>query len=157
MTSTPTPPTAPHIAAVQLRGGGGPIWASLYSPPSANSGTADPPLLVFFASDSDTGEIDAQCRQICVRCGLVILARSMSTEYEQALTTAREMAGWAADHAAELEADPDRLFVAGTGVGADLATEVTRLAAEEGWPVLALLDLTPTLGEAADANPCLRP
>jgi len=141
MTSTPTPPTAPHTAAVQLRGGDGPIWASLYSPPSATPGTANPPLLVFFPSDSDTGEIDALCRQICLRRGLVILARSMSTEYEQALTTAREMVGWAADHADELEADPDRLFVAGTGVGADLATDVIRLAAEEGWPVLTLLDL----------------
>ena len=144
MTSTPTSPTAPRTAAVQLRGGDGPIWASLYSPPSTIPGTRNPPLLVFFPSDSEADEIDAQCRQICLRRGLVILARSTSTEYERALTTAREMVGWAADHATELEADPDRLFVAGTGAGADLATDVTRLAAEDGWPELTLLDLTAT-------------
>jgi hypothetical protein len=50
-------------------------------------------MLVFFAGDSDAGEIDAQRRQICIRRGLVILARSMSTAYEQALTTAREWPG----------------------------------------------------------------
>jgi acetyl esterase/lipase len=141
MTSIPAPPSVPHTAAVQLRGGDGPVWARLYSPPSVTPSTAKPPLLVFFPSHSDTGNIDVQCRQICLRRGLVILARSMSTECRQAVTNAWEMVGWAADHAAELEADPDRLFVAGTGIGADLATDVTRLAAEEGWPVLTLLDL----------------
>ncbi len=138
-------PKAPHTAAVQLRGGEGPIWASLYSPRLATAGMASPPLLVFFPSDVDSGEIDVQCRQICLRHGLVVLAHSVSTVYEHALATAREMVGWAADHAAELAADPNRLFVAGTGVGADLAADVTRLAAEEGWPELTLLDLAPTL------------
>jgi alpha/beta hydrolase fold len=43
---------------------------------------------------------------------------------------------WAADHAGDLGADPDRLAVVGVGAGAALAERVVELAADEGWPPL---------------------
>jgi len=43
---------------------------------------------------------------------------------------------WAADHAGDLGADPDRLAVVGVGSGAALAERVAELAADEGWPPL---------------------
>ena len=43
---------------------------------------------------------------------------------------------WAADHAAELGADPDRLALVGAGSGAALAERVAELAVDEGWPPL---------------------
>jgi acetyl esterase len=43
---------------------------------------------------------------------------------------------WAADHAAELGAAPDRLALVGHGPGAALAERVAELAVDEGWPPL---------------------
>ena len=131
-------------AAVQVRGDTGLIWARIYWPPKA--GTTPPPLLVYFPGDTPAGVLDAHCRQLCRRGGLVILAGPAPTQYELAVADAKATVGWAADHAAELEADPARLLLAGCGRGAELAAEVSRLADEEGWPELVLLtDLQTTL------------
>lgn len=43
---------------------------------------------------------------------------------------------WAADHAAELDADPGRLLVAGQGTGGGLAAAVARYARDHGWPTI---------------------
>ncbi|WP_433159478.1 alpha/beta hydrolase [Kribbella sp. CA-247076] len=132
--------TTVRSAAVQLRGCAGPIWARVYWPPA---GGARPPLLVFFPG---SGDPDAECRQLCLRGGLVILAGPTSTRYDEAVADARAIVGWAADHAVDLEADPARLLITGTGEGADVAAAVTRIAADEGWPELVLMpDLITTL------------
>ena len=46
---------------------------------------------------------------------------------------------WAADHAAELGADPGRLLVAGLGFGGRVAAAVARQAQEDGWPAVTRL------------------
>jgi acetyl esterase/lipase len=56
---------------------------------------------------------------------------------DDALGAARTTVDWAADHAAELGADPRRLVVAAWGTGAGLAAAVARHACEQGWPPLA--------------------
>lgn len=122
MTSTPT-------AAIQLRGDAGLIWARVYWPPASRERA---PLLVLFGDASE-----AQCRRVCSRAGIVVLASTASSA--EALADAKATVGWAADHAAELNADPARLLVAGTGRGAALAADVARLADDEGWPDLTLL------------------
>lgn len=140
MTATPTPRTA----AIQLRGGDGPAWARLYWPPNT-VGSTDPPLLVFLPGDTGPDEHDARCRQLCLSRGQVILTPRPSSPRQEALAEARAMVEWAADHAGELDADPSNLLIAGTGRGAELAAEVVRLAADEGWPELTLIDLHDTL------------
>ena len=122
-----------RTAAIQLRGGAGLIWAQVYWPAATRE---RPPLLVLLGEASD-----AVCRQVCRRCGVVVLAAAATTSYDGALADARATVGWAADHAAELDADPARLLVAGTGRGTALAVDVARLAADEGWPELSLLSL----------------
>jgi hypothetical protein len=122
-----------RTAAVQIRGSTGPLWAHLYWPPPT---TAAAPLLVYFPDRAD-GEVEAGIRQLCRSAGLILLAAA--TQYD--LPDAEVAIGWAADHAAELEADPDRLLLAGTGRGAELAAEIHRIAAEDGWPDLTLFDL----------------
>ncbi|MEV0288762.1 MULTISPECIES: alpha/beta hydrolase fold domain-containing protein [unclassified Kribbella] len=132
--------TTVRSAAVQLRGSSGPIWARVYWPPA--SGTS-PPLLVFLPG---AGDPDPECRQLCRRGGLVILAGPTSPQYDEAVADAKAIVGWAADHAVELQADPARLLITGTGDGARVAAAVTRLAADEGWPDLVLMpDLITTL------------
>ncbi|MGE3288910.1 MAG: alpha/beta hydrolase fold domain-containing protein [Pseudonocardia sp.] len=54
---------------------------------------------------------------------------------------------WAADHAAELGADPARVAVVGLGDGV-CATRVAELAAREGWPPLRAVV---TVGPGEDA------
>lgn len=139
-----TTPRITRSAAVQVRGDAGLIWARIYWP--RLTGTAPPPLLVYFPGDTEAAELDAQCRQLCRRGGLVVLAGPPRTQYELAVVDAKAIVGWAADHATELEADPARLLIAGTGTGAELAAAVSRIADEEGWPELVLLtDLHTTL------------
>ena len=63
-----------------------------------------------------------------------------------------EVAAWAADHAAELGADPGRLIVAGHGDGARLVVAIALAARDEGWPRLAHQVLAaPRLGSLPDA------
>ena len=122
-----------RTAAIQLRGGAGLIWAQVYWPPATRRRS---PLLMLFGDASD-----ALCRQVCRASGIVVLASTATTSYDGALADAKATVGWAADHAAELDADPARLLVAGTGRGAALAADVARLADDEGWPELTLLSL----------------
>jgi hypothetical protein len=112
-----------RTAAIRLRGGAGPIWARVHWPPD---GRVRPPLLVLFGAATDA-------RRLALRDGVVVLAIAAVDD----LADARAAVGWAADHAAELDADPARLLVAGT----PRAAEVARLAADEGWPDLTLLEL----------------
>lgn len=122
MTSTRTPPSA----AIQLRGYAGLLWARVYWPVARR-----PPLLVLLGDCPEE-----LCRRICRR-GVVVLAAAPVRSAADALATV----GWAADHAAELDADPGQVRVAGTGPGTALAAAVVRQARAEGWPELTLLEL----------------
>lgn len=123
-----------RTAAVQIRGATGPLWANIYWPPGGSA----PPLLVYFTSDSIT-----ELRTLCLSKSLIVLAAPA----QYGLPAAKAIVGWAADHASELEADPDRLLIAGTGDGAELAIAVFRIAEQEGWPELTLLtDVNPLEG-----------
>jgi acetyl esterase len=53
---------------------------------------------------------------------------------EAAVQDAATALEWAADHAAELDADPARLLVAGEGLGAGLAAAVCLHARDQGSP-----------------------
>jgi acetyl esterase/lipase len=44
---------------------------------------------------------------------------------------------WASEHAAELDAEPGRLFVGGIGMGAALAAAAALEARDGGWPAIA--------------------
>jgi alpha/beta hydrolase fold len=92
-----------------------------------------PPVLVFLSGDDTPAEAaDARCRELSTDHCLVVL--SVRTAAFDTATTALE---WAADHAAQLEADPGAVLVGGIGEGADLAARVAAGARENGWPELA--------------------
>jgi acetyl esterase len=130
-----------RIADLQLRGSTSPLPVRVYWPGQVASQPV--PLLVFCtvgagAGAEETGaeETGAEetCRGLSQDRGLLVLAVSCPAGAQDALTVLE----WAAEHAAELGADPGRLLVAGHGAGGAVATEVAAQARAAGWPEVAL-------------------
>ena len=129
-------------ATLQLRGAPSHVtWPpATYRPPA---------LAVLLASDEL--EADPLRRALAVHARCVVL----SVDDPGAGT---EVAAWAADHAAELGADPARLIVAGHGDGARIAVAIALGARDEGWPPLAHHVLyAPRLGPLPDVLDGLAP
>jgi hypothetical protein len=129
----PTGPTVRRVAGVLLRGRRGRLPARAYWPSHPGPGPA-PALLVLFtgvAEPAGLDVVDRLCRGLCAGAGLQVL--SVSHREPRDATAATH---WAADHAADLGADPGRLLVGGVGAGARAAAAVVREARDEGWPVV---------------------
>jgi acetyl esterase/lipase len=162
------PSRAVRVADVQLRGRAGPLRARAYWPvpgPAAASASASspvpsgaPPLLVLFPRGTGAGGgpsdgVEGLGRGLCSLLGLVVLAVGyrppLAGSLGPALEDATTATHWAADHSAELGADPGGLVVAGQGVGGDLAATVAREAADQVWPPsLRQVLVRPRLGAA---------
>jgi acetyl esterase len=126
-----------RIADVQLRGPEGPLAARAYWPAPHDPATA--PALLVLLPGRDADDVDALCRGACADVGVVVLSptsRAAPDADGTALADALAAVHWAADHAADLGADPGRLLLAGTGVGGRLAATVAHQAQEDGWPVV---------------------
>jgi hypothetical protein len=129
--TSPTPPAPHRFADLRLRGPSGPLGARLHWPAPAGE-RSRPALLVFFGHSSDL-----LLHGLCSHAGVLVLAPScQTTAGDLQLNDAIAVLEWAADHAAELGADPARLLVAGAGAGGDLAAAVALYARDQGWPVL---------------------
>lgn len=111
---------------------GHPLAARLYRPDLP--GTL--PLMVFYhgggfvVGDLDTH--DEACRVLCQASGCAVLsvAYRLAPEAPAPMAAYDALAGlqWAFEHAAELQADPTRLVVAGDSAGGNLAAVVAQLA-----------------------------
>lgn len=129
-----------QIEPVSLPGG---IAGRYYRPPGAGGAA---PLLVFFHGGGfvfgglDTH--DSACRLICRDAGVHVLAVDYRLAPEHKAPAAVDDAFaaylWAAEHAADLGADPRRVAVGGDSAGGCLAAVVTRLARDSGAPPPAL-------------------
>jgi acetyl esterase len=131
-----------RIADMQLRGPEGPLAARAYWPAPRDPVTAPALLVLLTGRDSggDVDAVDALCRGACADIGVVVLSptyRAAAPDpHAAALEDSLATVHWAADHAAELGADPGRLLVAGTGFGGPLAAAVARQAQDDGWPAV---------------------
>jgi acetyl esterase len=124
-----------RIADLQLRGSTSPLPVRVYWPSQVASQPA--PLLVFCMVGAGAGagtDAEETCRGLSQDRGLLVLAVSCPAGARDAMTVLE----WAAEHAAELGADPGRLLVTGQGAGGAVATEVAAQARAAGWPEVAL-------------------
>ncbi|MEW9551142.1 alpha/beta hydrolase [Nonomuraea sp. NPDC050783] len=118
------------VAETRLRGPAGPQQARTYWPLTAMTA----PMLVFLPAEG-IERADPLCRDLCACAGVVVLSASYRRPlWPDGCSDATFATEWAADHARELGADPDRLLVAGDGSGARLAAAVASRARERGWP-----------------------
>jgi acetyl esterase len=122
-----------RIAGLQLRGNTSPLPVRVYWPAQAASRPV--PLLVFCIAGAGAGSrAAATCRRLSEDPGLVVLAVSCLAGAQDGTTVLE----WAAEHAAELGADPGRLLVGGQGTGGAVAAAVASHARATGWPDVML-------------------
>ena len=121
-----------RIADLQLRGNTSPLPVRVYWPAQATSQPV--PLLVFCSVGTGAGSRGAACRRLSEDPGLVVLAVSCLAGAQDGTTVLE----WAAEHAAELGADPGRLLVGGQGTGGAVAAAVASQARAAGWPAVML-------------------
>jgi alpha/beta hydrolase family protein len=152
-----TMPAMASDASLVLRERRGLVRVRVNWPPP-ECGDTNPVLVFLSTEDEPTDSVDALCRAICADGCVVVL--SVRTACPDTATTALE---WAADHAAQLEADPGRVLLGGAGRGGALAAQVALLARENGWPSLAgdvlvvddedaLCDVAPVLRSAMSSD-----
>lgn len=134
----------PEVAEVVNRdidGAGGKLGLRIYTP----FGNGPFPLMVFFHGSGfvicslDTH--DAMCRNLCVGSGCVVVSVDYRLAPEHRFPAAPDdclaATRWAAEHAAEIDADSKRIVVAGDSAGGCLATVTAMRIRDEGGPALA--------------------
>ena len=143
-----------------IPGPGGPLGLRVYTPFGANPF----PLLVFFHGGGfavcDLGTHDALCRNLCAGAGCVVASADYRLAPEHRFPAAADdclaATRWAAEHAAELGADPARVAVGGDSAGGNLAAVTALRVRDEGGPRLAgQLLAYPTTDALPDTMPSL--
>jgi acetyl esterase len=134
----------PAVAKVEDRripGPGPDIPVRLYWP----SGAGPFPILVWFhgggwvVGDLDTA--DPTARHLAVGAGCLVVSVDYRLAPENKFPAAADdcyaATAWAAQHAAEIDGDADRLAVGGDSAGGNLAAAVCLMARDRGEPTLA--------------------
>jgi acetyl esterase len=135
------PPPLARVEDRTVPGPAGEIPVRIYTPEAR----APRPVLVYFHGGGWTiGNIDITdrpCRALAHATGGVVVSVEYRMGPENKFPAAVEdcfaATSWAAEHAAELGADPDRLVVIGDSAGGNLAATVALLARELGAPKIA--------------------
>ena len=134
----------PENIAVDNRtipGPAGDLPVRIYTP----DGSAGRPLLVYFHGGGwvigDLETVDKPLRSLALRSGVVVLSVDyrLAPEhvYPAAFDDSYAATVWAAEHAAELGADPAQVVVGGDSAGGNLAAAVALAARDRGGPQLA--------------------
>ncbi len=135
------PPAA--IGAVEERavpGPGGAMTLRIYTPIASGPF----PLLVFFHGSGfvlcSLNTHDGMCRNLCAGADCVVVSVDYRLAPEHKFPAAVDdcvfAARWAAQHAGELNADADRIVVAGDSAGGTLAAAAALRLRDEGGPRL---------------------
>jgi acetyl esterase/lipase len=131
-----------RVADLMLRAAGGPLAVRVRWPLAGATGST-PPLFVLLGDGARSGRAqpdDELAHALCARQGAVVLcvpwAAPDAGARRSALARAEAALHWSADHADELDADPERLVLVGRGAGAAAASALSKRASERGWPRL---------------------
>lgn len=133
----PTP--VARVEARELPGPAGTITTRVFYPDIANA-----PILLYFHGGGwvvgDVSSHDEVCRQLCAGANAIVISVNYrlapETPFPGGLEDCYAATEWAAEHAADLGADPARVAVAGDSAGGNLAASVCLLARERGGPAL---------------------
>ena len=125
----------------KIPGPAGEVPVRVYTP----EGEGPHPLLVFFHGGGfvldDVEAYDPVCRRLCARSGHVVVSvdyrLAPESRFPAAIEDCLAATRWAADNAASLDGDPDRISVMGDSAGGNLAAVVARRLRDEGGPRLA--------------------
>jgi acetyl esterase len=149
-------PPVDLVRDVEIPGPESPVPLRAYRPDAA-----DPATTVFYHGGGWTlgtlDSVDVVCRRFARRTGTVVLSVDYRLAPEHpfpaAVDDAHAALAWAADHADAFGADPDRLAVAGTSAGGNLAAATALRARETGGPEVAQQALLyPILDHALDTD-----
>ncbi len=130
--------------------GAGPIPARLYIP-TERTGSAPAPTVLFIHGGGwiygGLASHDAACRFLAERSGVQLLAIDYRLAPEHpfpaALDDCKAALRWLHEHADDVNADPDRIGVAGDSAGGNLAAVLAVHAAEKGIPLAVQLLIYP--------------
>lgn len=131
------------IRSLEVDGPAGPAPVRIYTP--AGSAPKPRPVVVFAHGGGfvfcDLDTHDGICRAMTNGLGAVVISVDYRLAPEHPAPAALEdvyaTLGWAHANTAELEADPDRIVVAGDSAGGNLAATVALAARDRGGPPIA--------------------
>ena len=134
-------PEVAEVAEVILSNKGAPIRLRIYRPKIGRSRTA----IVYFHGGGwllgDIDDYDAIARKLCLAADSVVVSvdyrRGPEARYPAAVDDAMAALTWTLEHADQLDADGDRLVVAGDSAGGNLAAVAAIRARDEGGPRIA--------------------
>jgi cation diffusion facilitator CzcD-associated flavoprotein CzcO/acetyl esterase/lipase len=140
-TRRPPGPDVAEIVEAKLPGPGGELPYRLYRP----AGHGPHPIMAYFHGGGwvlgDLDSDDPLCRDLCVRCGALVLSinyrHAPEARFPAAPDDALAAITWISSHAAELGGIRDQLVVAGWSAGANIAAVAAQLARDAGEPRLA--------------------
>jgi acetyl esterase len=133
------------VADVTVPAGGRSIAARVYWPESVDAGDGRLPVIVYYHGGGFvTGSVkifDALTRSISNATRSIVVSVEYRLApvdpYPAAVDDAFAALEWVAANAAQLEADPEKLFVGGDSAGGNLAAVVSLRARDAGRPALA--------------------
>ena len=144
----------PTVEGRGIEGPAGEIPVRLYDP---RESAGESPLIVFFHGGGwvigDLDSHDGPCRKLAAEtgCPVVSVDYRLAPEhpFPAGLRDCYAALEWAVSAAPDLDADPERIVLAGDSAGANLATAVSMLARDRDGPEIAAQVLVyPSTGDA---------